>query len=83
MKKKTQADRIRDKGLSERQKGVRETEKGQKAAEGCGRCKHLHLVVGVEKARQRVRRGPTRFSGSQWEEKGGPGCAEEKLKKDE
>lgn len=40
-------------------------------------------MVGVEKARQRVRRGPTRFSGSQWEEKGGPRCAEEKLKKDE
>lgn len=39
-------------------------------------------MMGVEKARERVRRGPARFSGSWWEEKGGLGYAEEKLKKD-
>lgn len=83
MRKKTQTNRIKNKGLSERQKGIRETEKGQKAAEGCGRCEHLHLMVGVEKARETVQRGPARLSGSRWVEKGGLGYAEEKPKKDE
>lgn len=67
-------DRIRDKGLSERPK------RDKKLQSSCGRCEHL---LGVEKARERVRRGPARFSGSRWKEKGGPGYAEEKLKKDE
>lgn len=79
-REKIQADRVRDKGVSERQKGTGESEREQKAAEWRGRCWHLHVVVGAEKARQGAGGGPARFSvGGE----GGPGCAERKLKEDE
>lgn len=37
-----QAERTRDKGLSEKQTRIRETEQGTKALENCGRCESLH-----------------------------------------
>lgn len=72
-RKKIQAGRIRDKGVSGRQKGTGEAEREQKAAEWGGRCWHLHVVVGAEKARERGRRGSCQvFSGRRrWSRVGG------------